>query len=103
MKIKILGINFKIKKVCRGVLDKGATIGRMNSGSGEIFLRDNLPADIELSTVIHETIHILSVNLGLDLSEEQTTALEAGIMSVIMCKENAKILTELYYHARSVK
>jgi hypothetical protein len=41
--------------------------------------------------------------MDLDLKESQVMGLECGIMSVLMDKENTKVLTDFYTNAKSIK
>jgi len=103
MKIKILGIKYLIKKIHKNQLDKGDVAGSVSSFDADILLAEGMPADVEFSTFIHETIHAISTSMDLDLKESQVMGLECGIMSVLMDKENTKVLTDFYTNAKSIK
>lgn len=79
-KLKIDGEPWKIKKV-KNELGSGYE-GRTYTHDHEILL--NVEAKSIDSTLMHEIIHVIDINRGLKLSEEQVQSLSMGIYAVIV-------------------
>ena len=62
------------------------SMGTSDSKRGIIKLCEGMPPDIAEQTLLHEIIHIIDVNLGTGLNENQVLGITTGIYSVI--KEN---------------
>lgn len=83
--MKILGIPYKVnikEPFDRSELNHGST----DFLNAEINICKNLNTEGRNSTFLHEVLHVIDFNLGLDLSENQIAALASGIFAT--CTEN---------------
>ena len=83
--VRILGVNYKISLFDSPGREDGS-MGRSDVMMGKITICKDMPQDIQEQTLLHEILHIIDLNVGTKLTEEQVTALSAGLYSVI--KEN---------------
>lgn len=79
-KFKILGLDYIVKPFASNARDDGS-MGRADTKLGLIHLCIDLPETIKEQTTLHEVLHVIDENLGTKLSEEQITALAAGLYS----------------------
>lgn len=78
--IKILGHDYTVKLVD---LNETDTFGTMNSNTSTIRINQNkVQSQIE-STLLHEIIEALNMDLELNLEHRQITGLEAGLYQVL--------------------
>ncbi len=74
MTIKVCGVPHEVKKV--SAIDEGRegiTLGQIDHSKAEIKVRSGMPSGLEQSTVFHEVLHGMLVQLGYnDLSEDET-------------------------------
>jgi len=92
-KVKILSINYKVMEMeAHSRMDN--RMGNSDSKTGEIRIVKEMPDDITNETILHEPLHILTDNLGMDFKEQDITALSAGLYSFI--KENPSFLDSIY-------
>lgn len=79
--MKILGIPYEVnikEPFDRSELNHGST-DFLNT---EINICKNLNSESRNSTFLHEVLHVIDFNLGLDLTENQIAAISSGIFSV---------------------
>ena len=74
MKVNICGVSHEVKKVM--AIDEGCngiTLGKIDHSKAEIELRSGMPSGLEQSTLFHEVLHGMLVQLGYNsLSEDET-------------------------------
>lgn len=74
MTVNICGVPHEVKKV--SVIDEGGngiTLGQIDHSKAEIELRSGMPSGLEQSTLFHEVLHGMLVQLGYNsLSEDET-------------------------------
>ena len=80
-KVKVMGRTFPIKYINGPPLDAGDN-GRAEIDTMAIYVREGLEMQLERSTVLHETLHVISDLIGLRLTEKQIEGLETGIYQV---------------------
>jgi hypothetical protein len=56
-----------------------SAMGRSDSKNNQISICKELPSDVQEETLLHETIHLISENLGLELKEKQVQGLSVGL------------------------
>ncbi len=61
-------------------------MGKSDCKDGKILLCSDMPTEIQEQTFFHEVIHLIDMNLSLNLKESQVNALATGLYSFI--KEN---------------
>jgi hypothetical protein len=88
--MKILGKEYNIIMVSDYNLltDK---LGLIDYATNTIYLKDNPNEEIMKETLLHEVIHGIEFALGLNLTEQQVTALSSGLYAVV--KENGSDIT----------
>lgn len=88
--MKILGKEYNIIMVSDYNLltDK---LGLIDYATNTIYLKDNPNEEIMKETLLHEVIHGVEFALGLNLTEQQVTALSSGLYAVV--KENGSDIT----------
>lgn len=80
--MKLLGRNVTINFVDEHPIESN-NMGVADSVKSKITVRKGMPKDVTNSTILHESMHIINDNLGLDLSEKQILGLESGIFSLL--------------------
>lgn len=89
--IEVLGYTYRIEKKPAHEID--GNWGRTSTVEQVVQIADHLTGDQLPSTLLHEVIHAVSDNLGIELNEHQIRLLEAGLYSVF--KVNGVDLTPL--------
>lgn len=95
MSIEIFGISYTIRIAEDSPLNQELLIGQVNDKTAVITVCGGLPIDVEFSTILHEVIHTISNKMQLELEEKIVVALESGIMSVLINKDNQSVFN--YY------
>lgn len=74
MKVNICGIPHEVRKVTAiNEGSDGITLGQIDHSKAEIELRSGMPSGLEQSTLFHEVLHGMLVQLGYNsLSEDET-------------------------------
>jgi hypothetical protein len=85
--IKILGYDYKIEYLEN---DSMKAFGRFNAEKQSILIGNDLPIDLQKSSLIHEIIEALNFYLELELPHNKITSLEAGLYQVF--KDNPAIV-----------
>lgn len=86
MRLNILGIEYEVIEYSDTQNTDPTLMGQADSKSGKIHVCKNMPAKIKRSTLLHEAIHIISDNLGLNLKESQVLGLETGLRDLVTIK-----------------
>ena len=89
--MNILGLNYTVEShEDRRTLGK---LGQCDASSQVLRIASDLPRDGKESSLLHEIIHAVEMQLGLDLSEAQVKGLETGLYQVFT--QNGVSLTPL--------
>lgn len=88
--VKISGINYTVDTFEKDV-DRDL-MGRLSYDVAQIFIRKDLPLDKKMETLLHEVMHVVYMNAGLqpgDEEEKVVTALSSGIYQFL--KDNKDV------------
>lgn len=88
--VKISGIDYSINGFEKDV-DRDL-MGRLCYDVAQIFIRNDLPLDKKLETLLHEVTHVVYMNAGLqpgDDEEKIVTALSSGVYQFL--KDNKDV------------
>lgn len=88
--IKVSGIDYSINGFDTDV-DRNL-MGRLAYDTAQIYIRNDLPVDKKYETLLHEVIHIVYMNSGLQPSDDEekvVTALSSGIYQFL--KDNKDV------------
>lgn len=89
--IKILGYRYTIQT------DKNqneiGSMGRCHSDQQTIQIANDINSEAATSTLLHEIIEVLNFHLKTEMTEQQITAMEAGLFTVLL--DNSVDLTPL--------
>lgn len=88
--IKVSGIDYSINGFDTDV-DRNL-MGRLAYDTAQIYIRNDLPIDKKYETLLHEVIHIVYMNSGLQPSDDEekvVTALSSGIYQFL--KDNKDV------------
>ena len=86
--LKIIGKRYKL------VRDKKAeNCGLCDCNKQIITLKGDMPATLELDTIIHEIVHAIDYQMDLKMSERQVHGVGAGLAAVMI--DNAKFIDYL--------
>ena len=80
-RIKILGKTFKV--VERNFEDSPEAAGLTYVTDQELHYRTDDHFEAQRDTLLHEVIHGVELQLGLELTEQQVTSLAAGLLGVL--------------------
>ncbi len=85
-RIKIISKRFTVNYVPGGHAGLGDpdNKGMCDSLNQEIFVEEGMKFDTQKETVLHETLHAISDEMGLELSEAQVDGGAKGILAVLM-------------------
>ena len=85
-RIKIISKRFTINYVPEGHpgLEAEDNKGMCDSLKQTIWIEDGMKYDTEKETILHETLHAISDEMGLHLTEEQVDGGAKGILAVLM-------------------
>ena len=78
--INILGYTYEIKRVPRNVL---GPYGKMNLNTGVISIASDISEQQRVSTMLHEIIEVINLQLRLGLEESTICGLETGIYQTL--------------------
>ena len=81
-RIRVLSIDYDVNVIDGGPKDIQA-YGHLRYGGGVITLATELSYQQRVSTFIHELMHIVLIDLGQDISEQQMVAFEHGFFSFL--------------------
>ncbi len=65
----------------------GRYSGRADHEAQQILVKERLSNESSLDTIIHEAVHAISVNLGMELSEAQITQWATAITDLFLSNE----------------
>ena len=88
--INIAGINYTVESFETDV-DRNL-MGRLAYDTAQIYIRKDLPVDKKYETLLHEVMHAVYMNTGLQQGDEEekiVTALSSGIYQFL--KENKDV------------
>lgn len=88
--IKISGINYTVDTFEKDV-DRDL-MGRLSYDVAQIFIRKDLPLDKKLETLLHEVMHVVYMNAGLQQGDEEekvVTAMASGVYQFL--KDNKDV------------
>lgn len=88
--IKISGINYSVDGFDTDV-DRNL-MGRLSYDTAQIYIRNDLPIDKKMETLLHEVMHAVYMNSGLqpgDEEEKVVTALSSGVYQFL--KDNKDV------------
>ena len=88
--IKIAGIDYTVDEFETDV-DRNL-MGRLAYDTAQIYIRKDLPLDKKLETVLHEVMHAVYMNAGLQQGDEEekvVTALSSGVYQFL--KDNKDV------------
>lgn len=88
--IKVSGIDYSINGFDTDV-DRNL-MGRLAYDTAQIYIRNDLPVDKKYETLLHEVIHIVYMNSGLQPSDDEekvVTALSSGVYQFL--KDNKDV------------
>ena len=92
--VHFLDRTFSLEMSDPGSIEPNAC-GRAQASTGIIWVNSTMTPEAIASTLIHEVIHLIAYLQGVDLKEEQITALETGIFSFI--RSNKELIDRLIY------
>ena len=92
--VKILGLNHQVVYPKSGDFLDG-NMGRYNAMSNIITVNPDMPEENVLMTLIHESLHGIAYNLGMDelMTEENTDRMTTGVFNLI--KDNPKLVAKI--------
>ena len=79
--MKLFGRTIKINFIDEELMPQ--SVGMANILKGKIDVTNNMSDDSTNATILHETIHLISDMLNLELNEKQVFGLENGIYSFL--------------------
>ena len=84
-KLRIEGLNYKVKTKRHPRLQKGGEeyFGTECASKCAIVVKKNHPKQRQMSTLLHEVVHVIDYELGLHLGEETITRLGTGLFHVL--------------------
>lgn len=88
--IKIAGIDYTVETFKQSIDIN--LMGRLSYDTAQIFVREDLPLDKKKETLLHEVIHAVYMNAGLqpgDDEEKIVTALSSGVYQFL--KDNKDV------------
>jgi hypothetical protein len=88
--IKISGIDYSVDGFDTDV-DRNL-MGRLSYDTAQIYIRNDLPIDKKMETLLHEVLHAVYMNAGLqpgDEEEKVVTALSSGLYQFL--KDNKDV------------
>lgn len=88
--VKISGIDYKVDTFEPDV-DRNL-MGRLQYDTAQIFVRKDIPFDKQMETLLHEVIHVVYMNAGLqpgDEEEKVVTAISSGVFQFL--KDNSDV------------
>lgn len=88
--IKISGIDYSVNGFDTDV-DRNL-MGRLSYDTAQIYIRNDLPIDKKMETLLHEVMHTVYMNAGLqpgDEEEKVVTALSSGVYQFL--KDNKDV------------
>jgi hypothetical protein len=85
-RVKIISKRFTIHYVEEGHEGLGGedNKGMCDSLNQDIFVEEGMKFDTQKETILHETLHAISDEMGLNLTEEQVDGGAKGILAVLM-------------------
>jgi len=94
----ILGVTYDIRPM--DAITKTDTMGMYNSRTASILIDMEMSAQVQLSTLWHELIHIIQFQLGVTTDETVANAMAAGIHELLT---NNPALVECYISKKRKK
>lgn len=88
--VKISGIDYTVETFKQSIDIN--LMGRLSYDTAQIFVREDLPLDKKMETLLHEVIHAVYMNAGLqpgDDEEKIVTALSSGVYQFL--KDNKDV------------
>lgn len=88
--IKLSGIDYSVDTFDMDV-DRNL-MGRLSYDTAQIFIRKDIPLDKKLETLLHEVMHVVYMNAGLqpgDEEEKVVTAMSSGVYQFL--KDNKDV------------
>ena len=88
--VRISGIDYSVETFKQSVDIN--LMGRLSYDTAQIFIREDLPLDKKMETLLHEVIHASYMNAGLqpgDDEEKIVTALSSGVYQFL--KDNKDV------------
>lgn len=94
--VRILGKTFQLieEASTAATLAQDDLVGRVNSIKQTIVFAGGQGDEQRADTIVHEIIHALSYAMKLDISEQQTHAMAAGLVAVI--NDNPALMKALF-------
>ena len=84
-RLKIISKRFAINYVQEGEGDLTEDkMGLCDTLNQRIWIEEGLQYDTQRETILHETLHAISDEMGLGLSEEQVSGAAKGVLSVLI-------------------
>ena len=84
-RIKIISKRFVVKYVPEGEGEiTEEKMGLCDTLNQVIWIEEGLQYDTQKETLIHETFHAVSDEMGANLSEEQVTLMAKGVLAMLM-------------------
>ena len=80
-KVKVIGVKMAVNYVVGSPLNEDES-GECDYDKSVMSIRDGMESQQERKTVLHETLHAVSDQMGLNLSEKQIVGLENGLFQV---------------------
>ena len=85
VRLKIISKRFTIDYLVNGAGDLDVECnGECRSSEQRILIEEGLKPDTQKDTIFHETIHAISDEMGLNLTEAQVQGASVGILAVLM-------------------
>ena len=88
--IKLSGIDYSVDTFDMDV-DRNL-MGRLSYDTAQIFIRKDIPLDKKLETLLHEVMHVVYMNAGLQSGDEEekvVTAMSSGVYQFL--KDNKDV------------
>lgn len=84
-RLKIISKRFTVEYVQEGEGDLTEDkMGLCDTLNQKIWIEEGLKYDTQKETVLHETVHAISDEMGLDLSEAQVSGTAKGMLAVLI-------------------
>lgn len=84
-RLKIISKRFTVNYVPEGGGDlTGEQMGLCDTLGQLIWIEDGLEYDTQKETILHETLHAVSDEMGLNLTEEQVSGATKGVLAVLI-------------------
>jgi hypothetical protein len=80
--MKLLGHRIEIQG-CDPSMWTDTGMGRSSIGTCKILIKSTMPCDAFNSTLLHEILHMIADHSALNITEQQNSALAAGLYSVM--------------------